>query len=99
MTQAPASARSTVRRHDREIVALAVPAFGALVAEPLFVMVDSAILGHLGTPHPAHLLLPPPLRPPRPRGPPGRPRRPPRRDPAGHGRHLAGPAARRRRHH
>ncbi len=28
---------------------LAVPAFGALVAEPLFVMADSAIIGHLGT--------------------------------------------------
>lgn len=27
-----------------------MPAFGALVAEPLFVMVDSAIVGHLGTP-------------------------------------------------
>jgi putative MATE family efflux protein len=26
-----------------------VPAFGALVAEPLFVMADSAIVGHLGT--------------------------------------------------
>ncbi|MCQ4081784.1 MATE family efflux transporter [Streptomyces sp. RB6PN25] len=37
------------RRHDREIIALAVPAFGALVAEPLFVMADSAIVGHLGT--------------------------------------------------
>ncbi|MFE2415086.1 MATE family efflux transporter [Kitasatospora sp. NPDC057904] len=38
------------RRHDREILALAVPAFGALVAEPLFLMADSAIVGHLGTP-------------------------------------------------
>ncbi|WP_433894587.1 MATE family efflux transporter [Streptomyces sp. CA-111067] len=37
------------RRHDREIIALALPAFGALVAEPLFVMVDSAVVGHLGT--------------------------------------------------
>lgn len=37
------------RRHDREILALALPAFGALVAEPLFVMVDSAVVGHLGT--------------------------------------------------
>lgn len=55
MTQAPASTRSTARRHDREIVALAVPAFGALVAEPLFVMVDSAIVGHLGTPQLAGL--------------------------------------------
>ncbi|BBJ42425.1 hypothetical protein SSPO_051430 [Streptomyces antimycoticus] len=49
MTQAPTSARSTLRHHDREIVALALPAFGALVAEPLFVMVDSAVIGHLGT--------------------------------------------------
>ncbi|MFE0347163.1 MATE family efflux transporter [Streptomyces griseoluteus] len=49
MTQAPALPKATRRRHDREIVALAVPAFGALVAEPLFVMADSAIVGHLGT--------------------------------------------------
>ncbi|MEU3841537.1 MATE family efflux transporter [Streptomyces sp. NPDC028635] len=49
MTQAPATSRVTRRRHDREIVALAVPAFGALVAEPLFLMADSAIVGHLGT--------------------------------------------------
>ncbi|MGW3666932.1 MATE family efflux transporter [Streptomyces sp. NPDC005141] len=49
MTQAPAAPRAARRRHDREIVALAVPAFGALVAEPLFVMADSAIVGHLGT--------------------------------------------------
>jgi len=49
MTQAPATTRATRRRHDREIVMLAVPAFGALVAEPLFVMADSAIVGHLGT--------------------------------------------------
>ncbi|WP_326774961.1 MATE family efflux transporter [Streptomyces sp. NBC_01445] len=49
MTQAPAATKTARRRHDREIVALAVPAFGALVAEPLFVMADSAIVGHLGT--------------------------------------------------
>ncbi|MER5475308.1 MATE family efflux transporter [Streptomyces sp. NPDC002685] len=49
MTQAPAAPMAARRRHDREIVALAVPAFGALVAEPLFVMADSAIVGHLGT--------------------------------------------------
>ncbi|MET7476515.1 MATE family efflux transporter [Streptomyces sp. NPDC005648] len=49
MTQAPATPRAARRQHDREIVALAVPAFGALVAEPLFVMADSAIVGHLGT--------------------------------------------------
>lgn len=46
---ATGSARSVRRRHDREILALALPAFGALVAEPLFVMVDSAVVGHLGT--------------------------------------------------
>nr|WP_199815536.1 MATE family efflux transporter [Streptomyces griseus] len=49
MTQASATLRAARRQHDREIVALAVPAFGALVAEPLFVMADSAIVGHLGT--------------------------------------------------
>ncbi|MEU6809559.1 MATE family efflux transporter [Streptomyces sp. NPDC046831] len=49
MTQAPVRPAAVRRRHDREIVALAVPAFGALVAEPLFVMADSAIVGHLGT--------------------------------------------------
>ena len=31
-----------------EILRLAVPAFLALVAEPLFLLVDSAIVGHLG---------------------------------------------------
>ncbi|HEV7763000.1 MAG TPA: MATE family efflux transporter [Acidimicrobiales bacterium] len=35
--------------HDREIVRLAVPAFGALVAEPLYVLADTAIVGHIGT--------------------------------------------------
>ncbi|EPH40468.1 hypothetical protein STRAU_6505 [Streptomyces aurantiacus JA 4570] len=49
MTQAPAAPKAARRQHDREIVALAVPAFGALVAEPLFLMADSAIVGHLGT--------------------------------------------------
>lgn len=49
MTQAPTATKATRRQHDREIIALAVPAFGALVAEPLFVMADSAIVGHLGT--------------------------------------------------
>ncbi|GAA1921639.1 MATE family efflux transporter [Streptomyces sodiiphilus] len=46
---APDERRRSVRRHDREILALALPAFGALVAEPLFVMVDTAMVGHLGT--------------------------------------------------
>ncbi|MFJ9061445.1 MATE family efflux transporter [Streptomyces sp. NPDC102409] len=57
MTQAPAAQPPSRRRHDREIIALAVPAFGALVAEPLFVMVDSAIVGHLGTPQLAGLAV------------------------------------------
>lgn len=34
---------------DREILALAVPAFFALVAEPMFLLADSAIVGRLGT--------------------------------------------------
>ncbi|MEU9105852.1 MATE family efflux transporter [Streptomyces xanthophaeus] len=55
MTQAPAAPKAAPKRHDREIIALAVPAFGALVAEPLFVMADSAIVGHLGTPQLAGL--------------------------------------------
>lgn len=37
------------RDDDREILRLAVPAFLALVAEPLFLLADSAIIGHLGT--------------------------------------------------
>ncbi|MFM9592602.1 MATE family efflux transporter [Streptomyces scabiei] len=49
MTQASARPKATRRRHDREIITLAVPAFGALVAEPLFLMVDTAVVGHLGT--------------------------------------------------
>ncbi|MCZ0980384.1 MATE family efflux transporter [Streptomyces diastatochromogenes] len=39
------------------MVSLALPAFGALVAEPLFLMVDSAIVGHLGTPQLAGLAI------------------------------------------
>lgn len=34
---------------DREILRLALPAFGALAAEPLYVLADTAIVGHLGT--------------------------------------------------
>ena len=34
---------------NRQILALAVPAFGALIAEPLLVLADSAIVGHLGS--------------------------------------------------
>src|SRR5262245_25855479 len=35
--------------YDREILLLALPALGALAAEPLYVLVDTAIVGHLGT--------------------------------------------------
>ncbi len=37
------------RAEDREIVRLAVPAFLALVAEPMFLLADAAVVGHLGT--------------------------------------------------
>jgi putative MATE family efflux protein len=42
---------------DREIFRLALPALGALVAEPLYVLTDTAIVGHLGTPQLAGLSL------------------------------------------
>ncbi|GAB3653199.1 MATE family efflux transporter [Nocardioides korecus] len=51
----PASDSPGPRSHDREILRLAVPAFLALVAEPLFLLADSAIVGHLGTPELAAL--------------------------------------------
>ncbi len=35
-------------RYDREILRLAVPALGALAAEPLYILVDTGIVGHLG---------------------------------------------------
>lgn len=34
--------------YDREILQLALPALGALAAEPLYVLADTAIVGHLG---------------------------------------------------
>lgn len=50
----PSSSRSvsspaTEKSLNRRILALAVPAFGALIAEPLFLLADSAIIGRLGT--------------------------------------------------
>lgn len=45
------------RKHDREILRLAVPAFGALVAEPLFLLSDAAIVGRLGTAQQAGLTI------------------------------------------
>lgn len=43
----PATLPSAAGRR-REILRLAVPAFGALIAEPLFLLADAAIVGHLG---------------------------------------------------
>jgi putative MATE family efflux protein len=43
--------------HDREIARLAVPALGALAAEPLYLLADTAIVGHLGTVQLAALAL------------------------------------------
>ncbi len=43
--------------YDREIVRLAVPALGALAAEPLYLLADTAIIGNLGTPELAALAL------------------------------------------
>jgi putative MATE family efflux protein len=42
---------------DREILRLAVPALGALAAEPLPALADTAIIGHLGTTELAALAL------------------------------------------
>lgn len=43
--------------HDREIARLALPALGTLVAEPLYVLADTAIVGRLGTDELAGLAL------------------------------------------
>lgn len=48
-TPDPGPAPSRPASLNRQILALAVPAFGALIAEPLFLLADSAIIGHLGT--------------------------------------------------
>lgn len=41
---------STVGRElDRTILRLALPALGSLIAEPLYLLVDTAVVGHLGT--------------------------------------------------
>jgi putative MATE family efflux protein len=45
------------RTLDREVFALAIPALGALAAEPLYVLVDTAIVGHLGTAQLASLAI------------------------------------------
>jgi putative MATE family efflux protein len=53
----PEGRRPKGRALDRQILALAIPALGALVAEPLFILIDSAMVGHLGTAELAGLSL------------------------------------------
>ena len=55
MRAARAERSAVLRAQDREILRLAVPAFLALVAEPLFLLADTAVVGHLGTPQLAAL--------------------------------------------
>jgi len=43
--------------YDRDILRLALPALGALASEPLYVLIDTAIVGHLGRPQLAALGL------------------------------------------
>jgi putative MATE family efflux protein len=47
--------RQRNRAESREVLRLAFPAFLALVAEPLFLLADAAIVGNLGTPQLAGL--------------------------------------------
>ncbi|MCV0021278.1 MATE family efflux transporter, partial [Mobiluncus curtisii] len=42
---------------NRRILSLAVPSLGSLLAEPLMVMADSAMIGHVGTTELAGLTL------------------------------------------
>jgi putative MATE family efflux protein len=41
--------RGPLDGRDRRILALAIPALGTLAIEPLYLLVDTAIVGHLGT--------------------------------------------------
>lgn len=45
----PGKGLTSRRTLDREIFSLAVPTFATLVSEPLLLLADSAIIGHLGT--------------------------------------------------
>ncbi len=45
----PRQDRSGGRSLDAEVLALAIPAFATLLAEPLLVLADSAIIGHVST--------------------------------------------------
>lgn len=48
MSSPSSPAPTPIQAGPREVLALAVPAFLALVAEPLFLMVDAAVVGRLG---------------------------------------------------
>ena len=57
-TDTPLTPETPARRAlDRRILSLAVPALGALIAEPLFILTDSVMVGHLGTAQLAGLAL------------------------------------------
>lgn len=54
----PTTLRTLIRSpYDREIARLAIPALGSLIAEPLYVLVDTAIVGNIGTNELAGLAL------------------------------------------
>ncbi len=53
----PSIPRPKWTQTDREILRLAVPALGALTAEPLYVLTDTAVVGHIGTPQLGGLAL------------------------------------------
>ena len=48
MEAVPDTSSSASTDLNRQVLSLAVPALGALIAEPLFVLADSAMVGHLG---------------------------------------------------
>src|SRR4051794_10225251 len=54
-----AAARERGKAQDREIIRLPFPPSLALVADPLFLLADAAVLGHLGTPQLAALAIAP----------------------------------------
>jgi putative MATE family efflux protein len=41
--------KTFINATDREMLTLAVPALGALIAEPLYVLADTAVVGNIGT--------------------------------------------------
>ncbi len=53
----PSPRRPRISDVDREIARLAFPALATLVAEPLYVLTDTAVVGHLGTPQLGGLAL------------------------------------------